>query len=142
MLLNARSVLPKFDELCVLASTLKPIVIGVTESWLTPDVPSTLLYLPDYSLARNDRVRCRGGGTCIWYRREMNICQYAPTYIMPECIEVSWIVCTQERFLLCCAYTPPALTSAQKSSVSQYFMDYFDEFLLTYNRSSCLAILG
>ena len=132
MLLNARSILPKFDELYVLTSSLKPHLIAVTETWLSPDVPSSLLHLNDYIIVRSDRVRCKGGGTCIWYQREMDFREHVPISGTPDCIEATWIISAKDKCLTCCVYIPPALTAAEKLNVNQYFTDCFDELLLNH----------
>lgn len=53
--LNIRSVKNKLDELCVLINTLKPTVLTLSETWLTPGVESSLLKLEGYDLHRSDR---------------------------------------------------------------------------------------
>ncbi len=49
--MNARSLLPKRDELLAYVATEKPDVIAITETWITPDylisefsVPSTKVF--------------------------------------------------------------------------------------------------
>ena len=50
MHLNARSLLPKLDELNVLASKTKAAVIGVSETWLDESVEDSEVELPGYSI--------------------------------------------------------------------------------------------
>lgn len=46
-------------------------VLGITESWLNPITPSSLVNISGYNLLRNDRLRCRGGGTCLYIRNDL-----------------------------------------------------------------------
>ena len=124
--------MPKIDELCVLVSSLKLHLIAVTETWLSPEIPSSLLHLRGYMLVRSDRVRCRGGGTCIWCQSGMDFREHLPTSGTPDCIEATWIISAKDKCLACCVYIPPALTSGEKLTVNQYFIDCFDELLLKY----------
>ena len=39
MYFNARSVVPKFDELCLLVELHNPDIISIVESWLCADIP-------------------------------------------------------------------------------------------------------
>ena len=64
--LNAGSISNKLDELTCLIHTMdrKPVIIGITESWLNVNISDSELSISnDYSIFRNDRVT-RGGGTC------------------------------------------------------------------------------
>ena len=68
--LSARSLLPKLDELNVLASKTKAAVIGVSETWLHDSVEDSEVELPGYSILRHDRNR-KGGGVCIYLRSDL-----------------------------------------------------------------------
>ena len=62
--LNTRSLLPKLDELRLLAANTKVAVIGITESWLDASVTDAEVEIPGYLIVRHDRNRT-GGGVCI-----------------------------------------------------------------------------
>ena len=62
---NARSILSKLDELSAICSIHSPDIICIVESWLSPDIPNSELFLPNYSTFRCDRNR-RGGGILIY----------------------------------------------------------------------------
>ncbi|KAK2171267.1 hypothetical protein NP493_1083g00012 [Ridgeia piscesae] len=55
--LNTRSLLPKLDELRILAANTKVAVIGITESWLDASVTDSEINITDYSILRRDRNR-------------------------------------------------------------------------------------
>ena len=64
LLINARSLLPKIDELSLLLSIHPIEFIAVTETWLNDTVPEQLIYINNYNIFRNDRSYNRGGGLC------------------------------------------------------------------------------
>lgn len=71
---NIRSLLPKFDEVCVFASAEKPDVMIFCETWLNDSIDK-LVCIPGYNdPIRHDRILRRGGGVCI-YSREGVTCR-------------------------------------------------------------------
>lgn len=46
-------------------------VLGITETWLNENTPSSLVNIEGYYLIRNDRNGRRGGGTCLYIRNEL-----------------------------------------------------------------------
>ena len=62
---NARSILPKFDELQAVCLTLDPDIICITETWLSSDIEDQEIVLSGYYSCRLDRNR-HGGGLVIF----------------------------------------------------------------------------
>ena len=62
---NARSLLPKFDELVLIVHTHIPDVVCITESRLCPEIQESEVSLPGYQLLRLDRDR-HGVGVIIY----------------------------------------------------------------------------
>lgn len=58
---NCRSILPKMDELRVVADSTRPDFIALTETWLGPDIFSSEVAIPSYQLIRRERSRHGGG---------------------------------------------------------------------------------
>ena len=63
--LNVRSLLPKFDEFCLVCASLSPDIICVSETWLSQDIPDNEIALINYQLFRKDRNR-HGGGVLLY----------------------------------------------------------------------------
>ena len=61
MYLNARSILPKLDELCILCVNNSYDMISIVESWLSDDVDNTELFIPGFTIFRRDRIDMVGG---------------------------------------------------------------------------------
>ena len=59
--LNVRSLLPKFDEFCLVCASFSPDIICVSESWLSQDIPDHEIALINYQLFRKDRSQHGGG---------------------------------------------------------------------------------
>ena len=65
-LLNARSLLPKLDELSASLSFNPVDIIAVTETWFNEDIEVNLVSICGYNLFRKDRPNHRGDGVCIY----------------------------------------------------------------------------
>ena len=62
---NARSLLPKLDELCTTVTLEQPHIVCVVETWLSPDITDNELQISGYQLVRLDRNR-NGGGIAMY----------------------------------------------------------------------------
>ena len=58
---NARSLLPKMDELAATVDACSPDLICIVETWLSPDISNPEISLAGYQLCRLDRDRHGGG---------------------------------------------------------------------------------
>ena len=132
LLLNARSILPKFDELCVLAASMKPDVIVICESWLSDTVPDNYLAIPHYSPPfRRDRSDGRKGGGVLVY-----VSQYLPsTDITPPStsnyysIEQIWLRISKD-LLFIAMYVPPNTTVAVHDMMKEDIVETIDRLLI------------
>ena len=71
MYYNARSLLPKIDELRALSMTVKPHVICIVETWLDESIQDSELSIENYNLVRLDRNR-HGGGVLIYVIKSLS----------------------------------------------------------------------
>ena len=58
---NARSLLPKFDELAATVDALQPTVICIVESWLSEEISDSEISIQGYTIYRLDWNRHGGG---------------------------------------------------------------------------------
>ena len=65
MLIYARSILPKVDELEAVAQINKADLC-ITETWLNTSIPDSAVSLANYLIFRNDCLSSSGGGVCIY----------------------------------------------------------------------------
>ena len=136
---NARSILKKFDELCVLQSTLQPNIIVITESWLKSDIDSSLLNLNSFLLFRDDRRGRVGGGVCVWCRDFL--CPELlplPKHPFFDCV---MIFCRKLHVVLVSLYLPPCMSASDTVSVYSYICDALESHLLSHPDSS-IVICG
>ena len=117
MYYNARSLIPKYDELCVTMEVQNPDMVyamwklGYVLMYSIVKLP----YLDSYQVYRRDRNR-HGGGIPI-YVRDQFVCNILPSADNLETITVS--VCHgPSKFFLSLFYQPP-------NSLSQVFEDLF-----------------
>ena len=58
---NARSLLPKLDNLIVAIDIFKPHIICIVETWLSSEITECEISIPSFQLFRCDRNRHGGG---------------------------------------------------------------------------------
>ena len=67
---NARSLYPKFDELCAQCDMEKPDIVCLTETWLCEDITESECVIPGYKCIRYDRDR-HGGGVALYISNKL-----------------------------------------------------------------------
>jgi hypothetical protein len=133
MLLNARSLLPKLDELYAIAKTHLPSLIIVTESWLNEEVDSSVVCLPGYAQPfRRDREERRGGGVCVYVSADVRSFNVSPATRSFCPVESLWICLPDYKILLFAAYIPPNLLKDQAQSLVQIIIDEADLLINNY----------
>ena len=68
--LNVRSLLPKIDELRMLARDSRAACICITETWLDGTVFDSEIHIDNYSVRRREKNR-HGGGVCLYIRSDL-----------------------------------------------------------------------
>ena len=71
MHLNARSILPKMDEIRFLINKTQVGALCISETWLDPSINDSAIEMDNYSLIRKDRNR-NGGGVCVFIRSDLH----------------------------------------------------------------------
>ena len=67
---NPRSLLPKLDELRLIATRTNAVVMGVTETWLDSSVEDAEVEIQGSIIQRQDKQRS-GGGVCIYVHNDI-----------------------------------------------------------------------
>ena len=103
---NARSILPKFDELQAVCLTLDPDIICITKTWLSSDIEDQEIVLSDYYSCCLDRNR-HGGGLVIFYRSTLG---YKPVLFGSNDLELLIVSFHNDNCRVCIAlfYRPPS----------------------------------
>ena len=103
---NARSLIPKLDNLHALVNLHKPDAICIVESWLCPNIAATEIGLPGYNTVRLDRDR-HGGGIVLFVSDVYNVKVLQQGPLNLEFLLVS-VQCAHFRLILALFYRPPS----------------------------------
>ena len=122
--LNIRSIFPKIDILqhIVTGVSEKIGILGISETWLQPQMPDEFVELANYKLVRNDRVwnnnpnsihPKKGGGVCLYIRDNIDFDseKYKPFNRSSKDIEMQWVILPHhfsKDTLIINAYRPPS----------------------------------
>ena len=75
---NTRSVLKKIDGVRDKIHTYLPNILAITESWLKPNLPNSIIDITGYNIHRQDRILAnragkekRGGGLLLYIRNDI-----------------------------------------------------------------------
>ena len=131
---NARSLLPKMHSLRNYASIHMPSIIAVTETWLTQDIPSSLLGLPNFVIYRKDRTLSKGGGSILMI--DANIPSKVILLPINNVHKIDAVACELSvhdgsRMGVLCIYRPPnssILDNIQMLDIIMYFLKLELEF--------------
>ena len=69
---NIQSVKNKFDEFEDRINSIKPLIIGLTETWLKPEIQDAEVFLRVYELFRCDRPVVNGGGALMYIHESLS----------------------------------------------------------------------
>lgn len=114
---NARSLLPKFTELQLIAMAYLPSVICTTESWFCSDIMDSEISIPSYQVVRLDRNR-NGGGVLMYVSVDLHF----SVLCNPDDLELLTIVVSHESGKACISlfYRPPSSPSYIFDSLCTY----------------------
>ena len=126
LLVNARSILNKKEELEVVISHDRPDVILIAEIWLSDSVPDEVVNIPNFCIVRNDRQFGRGGGVQIYIqehipyklRLDLSNDQYECVWIV---LCPVWLPRLISRIAVACVYIHPSLNIEMVNSFCYYF---------------------
>ena len=92
-------------------STRSYDILCLTETWLTPDVQNYSLFLPAYTIYRNDRIPCehetKHGGVLIAIRSTIMHEQILIDLNLEDFVVIS-VQTKPQPTLICCLYSPPS----------------------------------
>ena len=139
---NARSLLPKFDELLLQVDSLHPDIICITESWLSSDILDSEIAIPGYNVVRNDRNQ-HGGGVIMFISANFVI-KYLPNCTGLEVITVT-LHCKNHRVCLQLFYRPPTSPTDVLHVLQNYYLSIniaqFSNFIVIgdFNINVCIS---
>ena len=116
--LNARSIVNKRNELNIMVEDIDPHIIGVAESWVTPDISDAELGMTGYVMFRKRRLGRRGSGV-ILYIKESIQAHEIKLEKEAECEEAVWcnIVTGNSTLTVGLVYRSPNITIEENEKV-------------------------
>ena len=129
ILLNARSIVRKVDELKLLVHDENSDIIFIIESWTAEHIAEAEINIPGYDLIRKDRMNKRGGGCLIYAKEELKVTVIDLASV--ENTESAWcLVKTRDLELVVgvCYLSPSA---GQDEEIRLY--NYISEICNSYN---------
>jgi hypothetical protein len=125
---NIRSLNTGFEELCSVIDDFRFDFLGITESWLTSEIPSHMFEIPGYFIHRCDRpidLGEGGGGVVLFVKDEIKFSRVYLHNVDKRIEYVGGVVHLKGlSFLLCTAYRPPDVPYSTLSSlVHALFID-------------------
>ena len=132
--LNTQSITAHFDEIQTIFSPLNFHAILISETWLTPSLPSSLIQLDGFTFLRNDRLNKRGGGTGAYIRSDLNpkIVHFSNNEKLniPEMLFIELIL-SFKKCLLCVIYQPPKVKNIiEIESSLQNIRPFYENIIL------------
>ena len=127
---NVRSLLPKIDHFRNYVSVYNPTIIGVTESWLTKDIPNSLFCPVNYNVFRKDRLYTKGGGALLLVSKE--IVSHSVSIPVSESCKIDAVACCvtlQEgkNVGILCVYRPPNLSDSDNADLLPIMSDFLSK---------------
>ena len=131
MYFNARSILPKVDELRALCVTHKPNIVCIVESWLDDTIANSELCIDNYVCVRADRSR-HGGGVLIYVMDSLSFNVIFPGSSDLELIILSISVTPPPSPKLCLGlfYRPPSSPCLTNTLYAFVDVSLFSNFVL------------
>ena len=129
---NARSLLPKLYELRATVEADMPVVVCITESWLSEEIGTDELNISNYNILRLDRDH-HGGGVLIYVSSHFSV---KTVMSGPNDLELIFIFVSCKYFSYCIGlfYRPPSsaidIFDRLSSALGSLDAFYFSHFVL------------
>ena len=116
--LNARSIVNKRNELNIMVEDTDPHIIGITESWATPDISDAELGMTGYVMFRKDRIGRRGGGVILYIKKSIQAYEIKLEK-EAECEEAVWcnIVSGNSTLTVGLVYRSPNINTEENEKI-------------------------
>ena len=135
--INARSLNKNHIELKQVLDKTYYDAFAVSESWLTKNTPKDRFMVDDFNILRSDRKNKRGGGVCLFLRKQYtkfrvikipNVCE------MPEMLWVE-VVVGQCKIAIGTLYKPPKIPCVA-------FRQAYDSLIYIYSKYEHTILAG
>ncbi len=115
-LTNARSLLPKVEDLEATMGLNSVSLAFITETWLNDNIDDAAIHIPTYTVIRRDRVSRIGGGVCAFVKNHIHF--KVLTELHEDEFETLWLHIRPRKLfrgfsclIVCVAHNPPSCDS-------------------------------
>ena len=105
--INVRSIISKTEQIEKLLSDSNLDYLGLSETWLTPTIPSGVINIPGYNICRRDRTHSKGGGVLLYIKNNIQCKQIDLPKNTLECVGATVILSPEMSFNIVVLYRPP-----------------------------------
>lgn len=100
-------------------------IVGVSETWLKPEISTSKVNFAGYSCCRNDRLVHRGGGVALYVSKNLpyNIVHKGSNYGVAESLFIE-IVVDSDRILVGVVYAPHGNVDALECDIADLLVRY------------------
>ena len=106
--LNTRGLINKIDELKLHIAKLKLKILHISESFLSPNIKSTPLNIPNFNISRRDRENRHGGVALTYIHSSLNYSVITKLdSILPELLTLKFLPHSAIPFISSVVYRPP-----------------------------------
>lgn len=129
---NCRSIMAHIDELRLTFQDIRPLFIGISETWLDDSISDSEIELSGYSVYRHDRKNRRGGGVALYVLENV---KHTLRRDLEDDFEAIWIEMqlNKVKYLIGCVYRAP--------DKSLEVFDYLDDVMRVATRSNLEVIV-
>ena len=122
--LNARSIVNKINGLNIMVEDIDPHIIGITESWATPDISDAELGMTGYVMFRKDRLGRRGGRVILYIKESIQAYEIKLEK-EAECEEAVWcnIVTGNSTLTVGLVYRSPNISMEENEKIRNAIED-------------------
>ena len=142
MLVNARSLFKKSNELEVVAKMQEIDIVCITETWLKDKIPDEAIDCLGMNLCRLDRTSGAGGGVAVFINNMIPF-KVREDLISKsfECIWITirptWLPREISRICISCVYLPPCETDVE--GFYEYFYNCYDKLCMESPNSAFIV---
>ena len=131
---NARSLLPKLDELRLICAFSRPDVVCVVETWLSDGISDCEVAISDYSVTRFDRSR-QGGGMAFYVRSSLHSevllkCPYDLEFALLSVVNHTFSYKVHVGLFYCPPSSPPVILDLLYSCLQDVNVHTLSNFVL------------
>ena len=119
---------------------MRPDLVCLTESWLNASIDDSLVRLKNYSIARSDRAKKKGGGVAIYLRDDIPFKEDTVSHMFNNEVECLFVDLFSVKIGVLCIYIPPHLSASSLSMVHENMTTLLDNYLCKFPKNRIIVL--